>query len=80
MRTGDVIRLRREKLGLTQKEVADQLGLETPMFLSLVENHKRNVPIGMVAKLCDVLDLERIYIIGCLVKEYRETLKKRILK
>lgn len=80
MRTGDVIRLRREKLGLTQKDVSEKLGLETPMFLSLIENHKRNVPISMVAKLCDILGLDRTYIINALVKEYRLELQKKILK
>ncbi len=52
------IRSRRLELGLTQRFVADRIGLATPDFVSLVEQGRRRLDLDRVPALATALGLE----------------------
>jgi transcriptional regulator with XRE-family HTH domain len=58
---GKAIRELRELRGLTQREVAEAMGL-TVNYLSLVENGKRGISIPHLNKLAEVLDVPASFI------------------
>ena len=51
---GAALRELRELRGLTQQEVADQLG-KTVNYISLLENGHRGISIGLLNALCKLL-------------------------
>jgi transcriptional regulator with XRE-family HTH domain len=52
------IRQRRLQLGLTQKEVAQMIGV-TADFISLLESGERRLDLDRIPRLADALDAER---------------------
>lgn len=52
----DIIRLRREELLMTQKELADAIGVDAPMY-SRIERGSRPIKEEAISILADVLDL-----------------------
>ena len=57
VRFGDLIRQRREQLGLSQTEVARRVGIGSPEFIGMVEVGKRPIPLDRVPRLAAVLEL-----------------------
>lgn len=57
---GDKIRTLRKKLGMTQKELADQVGL-TPSFISQLEKNLISPSLDSLLKLSDKLNTQPIY-------------------
>ncbi|HLH75468.1 MAG TPA: helix-turn-helix transcriptional regulator [Candidatus Binataceae bacterium] len=55
---GQVIRERRRQLDLTQEEVAARVATSTP-YIGHLESNKRHPSVRVVAKLADVLGLDR---------------------
>ena len=55
---GQVIRERRRQLDLTQEEVAGRIATSTP-YIGHLESNKRHPSVRVLAKLADVLGLER---------------------
>ena len=53
---GDYIRKARDKTGLSQYEVAEQLGI-TQAYYSQIESGKRNVDLVLAMKICAVLGI-----------------------
>jgi transcriptional regulator with XRE-family HTH domain len=53
---GNAIKVRRKRLGLSQEELASSSGVDRS-FLSSVENGKRNVSLGAVAKISSGLKM-----------------------
>lgn len=51
---GEALRELRELRGLTQQQVADQLG-KTVNYISLLENGHRGISIGLLNELCKLL-------------------------
>lgn len=58
---GNYIRSTRKKNGLTQKEVADKVGI-SPQFLCDVENNKREPSESKVEKYAKALNLDSDYL------------------
>ena len=54
---GEFIRNAREKRGMYQEDVAQQIGISRA-YLSTLELGKRNVDFGMALKICDVLRVD----------------------
>jgi transcriptional regulator with XRE-family HTH domain/KaiC/GvpD/RAD55 family RecA-like ATPase len=57
---GDKIRSLRKKIGMTQKELADQVGL-TPSFISQLEKNLISPSLDSLLKLSDKLNTQPIY-------------------
>lgn len=53
----DTIRLRREELHLTQKELADAIGVDTPMY-SRIERGSRPIKEEAISIIADLLKLD----------------------
>ena len=64
---GKMIRQGRFKKGITQQQLAEKLGYDSVMFISLMENNKSKVPLETLGKL--------IVILGLNLKEIKEGIK-----
>jgi transcriptional regulator with XRE-family HTH domain len=53
---GRRIRQRRQELDMTQKELADRLGI-TPSNITIIEHGEQNLTIRTLAKLAEALDV-----------------------
>lgn len=51
------LKARREELGLTQKQVAVQLGISSQAY-GHYENNKRSIPVEMVIPLAEILKID----------------------
>lgn len=71
---GEMIRAKRMALQITQAELSAELGLDSPMFISQIENGWSKAPLKTLGKLCAILQLPRGKVIAMLVKEYRAKL------
>lgn len=56
---GSRIRKRRSELRISQEDLAFKAEL-TPTYLSQLENGKRNPSLGMLYRLCTVLQIELV--------------------
>jgi len=55
---GEVLRHKREILGLTQRELARQLGVKSS-HVTYLESDRRRPSLGLLSRIADVLGLER---------------------
>lgn len=60
---GERIRQIREEKGLTQKKLADQIGI-TSRALGFYETEERNPPLDTLNKLADFFDVSADYLLG----------------
>lgn len=79
-RLGDFLRAAREKSGLTQREIAAQLGYSTPQFISEWERGTRSPPGSVLAKLVKIygMSLRRFYdvILAEQIRSFEADLKR----
>lgn len=61
---GERVRQRREKLGLTQQELADKLGYKSRASINKIELDKRNMKQSQIAELARVLNTTPGYLMG----------------
>jgi transcriptional regulator with XRE-family HTH domain len=66
--------------GLTQADLAKALGYTTPQFVSNWENERSSPPLDAVAKLVDILDIQKDEIITIMLDETRQTLESHLSK
>lgn len=57
------LRVSRESVGLTQKEVADELGI-TPSAYANYEQGLREPGLETFKKICEILDVSADYLLG----------------
>ena len=57
-RLGEVVKRQREALGLTQRSLAQKLEVESS-HVAFIESGRRKPSLKLVARLADVLDLDR---------------------
>jgi transcriptional regulator with XRE-family HTH domain len=55
---GDTVRSRRERFGLTQRSLAQRLGVEAS-HIAFIETGRRKPSLKLVARLADILGLDR---------------------
>ena len=71
--TGALIRAAREKAGLTQKAVADAVGLTTYTMISQMELGYVTVPPALWVRLADALNMDRQdFVLRCLSAQMPE--------
>lgn len=63
MTIGERIRMARKKKGLTQEELASQLGYKSKSSVAHIENG-RDIPRSMVVRLAEILDTTPAYLMG----------------
>jgi len=63
MLLADFVRELREKKGLTQKQVADQMGYSTAQFISSWERGEREPPVNALWTLAEIFEVsaQRLY-------------------
>jgi transcriptional regulator with XRE-family HTH domain len=64
-----LLRQRRLELGLTQRQVADALGIKSPDFICLVEKGRKRLELDRVPQLARVLTLDVIEVCRQALKE-----------
>src|SRR5215467_7851145 len=55
---GETVRSRRESLGLTQRSLAEKLGVEAS-HIAFIESGRRKPSLKLIGRLADVLGLDR---------------------
>lgn len=55
---GDLLKVRREGIGLTQRQLAEKLGVEAS-HVAFLESGRRKPSLKLVAKIADTLGLDR---------------------
>lgn len=75
---GQMIREHREKAGLTQLELAQKLGYESPQFLSLVEREVSKPPYIMLGKLVSIIGIPETKVTKHLTGEFLSEMYQKI--
>ena len=75
---GNNIKFYRLKMGLSQEELAEILGT-TPVYLSVLENGKRNMRIDYIAHIANCLDIKvkELFVERKVIKNTRRPRKKK---
>ncbi len=77
---GELIKEKRESAGLTQSQLAQKLGYDSPQFVSLVERGLSKPPYEMIGKLVVLVGLPEKRIIKFLNNEFSSELLSEIEK
>ena len=75
---GILIRNRREKIGMTQIELSEKLGLTSSQFVSLFERGKSKVPLSSLKLICEAIGLNKKKAKGVLVYDYMCKLNREL--
>jgi transcriptional regulator with XRE-family HTH domain len=73
---GELLKTRREMLGLTQRSLADKLGVEAS-HVAFIENGRRRPSLKLVGRIADTLGLDPQQILVLAHPETREFLTMR---
>ncbi len=71
MKAAKLIRKARKKLGLSQKQVSESLGLTTSQFVSNVELKKSPIPPERVREFCEILELNSKELISAIADDFK---------
>jgi len=75
-RMGIFLRQKRELKGLTQAQVATQLGYGSPQFISNIERGVSRVPVKSLRSFINLYQLQVDEVINLLLEERRDHLRK----
>ncbi len=73
---GDFLREKREKIGLTQAQVATKLGYGSPQFISNIERGVSRVPVKSLKAFIGIYSLQKEEVIGILLDEKKSQLDR----
>lgn len=74
MYTGKILKQKREKLGLTQREIADHLGYSTAQYISNIERGACEVPKEKIDDLAEILKCNPKLFIDALVEKFKNSM------
>ena len=77
-RLGEYLRSKREQLGLTQSEVAHNLGYGSPQFISNIERGISNVPVKSLRTLIDLYKISANEVIHILLEDKRRAILRQL--
>ena len=75
---GDLVREHRLKMGLSQAQLAEQLGYDTLQFVSNVERGTAKLPLSTLGKLIELLGISQKRIIDIQMNAFNELLLSEI--
>lgn len=78
LQLGEIIREHRVKKGLTQQQLAEQLGYDNPQFISLIERNASKCPLKVIGKLTVLLDIPEHRLLKEIRRSYEETILEEI--
>lgn len=78
MEIGEIIKSYRAQAGLTQLDLATQLGYKIPQFISLIENGHSKVPLNIIADLVAILKIPENVILDSLVQAYEKEARRHL--
>ena len=76
---GTFLKTKREKAGLTQKQVSDELGYTTPQFVSSWERGEREPPMNVIWRLASIYNIAAEKIFDVML-EYRHAMIEQELR
>lgn len=68
---GSIVREYREKAKLTQMQLAEKLGYDSPQFVSIFERGLSSVPVNTLGRLISILGIPEKRVLDILIKTYR---------
>lgn len=68
---GKLLKKARIKKGLTQLEVASHFKYESSQFVHLIENGKSKVPLKILGKYCDLVNVNKQDVYNLIIEGYR---------
>lgn len=77
---GKMIKKARLKRNMTQMELAEALGFETPQFVSLMERGLSKAPVEVLGRLVVILGINERAVVKILVNRYTNSVKAEIGK
>lgn len=76
---GEFLKRKREKAGLTQKQVAVDLGYSTPQFISSWERGEREPPMNVIWRLASIYKISAEKIFDVML-DYRQQMIEQELR
>lgn len=64
------LKVKREESGLSQKQLADQLGLKSGQFISNVERGTCSMPLDKCGQLCEILKIPKASLKAIIIFEH----------
>lgn len=71
MRIGEYLRMNRERLGLTQKEVGEAIFGSSAQFVSNLERNENPLPVEFIPALCELFEVPQERLIALLGEDWR---------
>lgn len=75
-----LIRIGRQNAGLSQKDLADQLGYTSSQFISNWERGVSSPPLDKLEEVCEILKISPKQIIEAIMTETENNLRKQFTK
>lgn len=76
MKPGQLIKKHRQKMKLTQLDLAKALGFDIPQFICLVEKGHSSLPLSLCKKVNTTLEINPKDMEKALMKEYQKKIKE----
>jgi transcriptional regulator with XRE-family HTH domain len=75
---GQLIKDYRVKANMTQKDLSYKLGYDIPQFLCLMENGHSKIPLYVLEKVIEILNVPEKKVLDILVNNYRQEVLEQI--
>jgi len=75
---GALVKEYREKADLTQAQLAERLGYETPQFVSVFERGLSKIPLETLGQLITLLGIPQKTVMKALMDDYQQDLRAQI--
>ncbi|MCB0394586.1 MAG: helix-turn-helix transcriptional regulator [Bdellovibrionales bacterium] len=76
---GTYLKNKRENAGLSQKDVADHLGLSSPQYISNFERGVCGPSLETVKELCSIYKINKREIVDIMIEDYRTLVESKVL-
>lgn len=78
LKFGNLIKTYRTQKGMTQFELARELGYDSPQFISLLERDQSKVPLNVLGQLVVILGIPESEVVDSIVNEFQDNLLNQI--
>ena len=70
-KTAEYIRIQIDKSSLTQKQISEAVGFNTPNLITMIKQGAIKTPIAVLPKLAEVLKVDPAKLLSIALKEYK---------